>query len=130
MPAVNLSRMLERTVPLCLLLGALGCGAASPAAESGDGDECSSLAKPAVDQALATVEQHASCATDADCVSIQVNTACFDVCSRAVNQAEVNAVKSALASADCREFVAAGCSVTPPPCAPPTGAVCNQGRCE
>lgn len=122
--------MLERGVCLCLLLAALGCGAASPASESGDGDGCQSLAKPAVDQALAAVDQHASCATDADCVSIGVNGACFDVCSRAVNQAEVNAVESALANADCREFVAADCSVVAPPCAPPQPPTCNQGRCE
>lgn len=130
MPIADVSRMLERALPLCLLFAALGCGAASPASESGDNDECSSLAKPAVDQALAAVEQHASCATDADCISIGVNSECFDVCSRAVNQAEVNVVKSALASADCREFVAADCNVITPPCAPPTGPVCNQGRCE
>ena len=130
MSVADVFRMLERVVPLCLLLVALGCGAASPASGSGDGDECSSLAKPAIDQALAAVEQHASCATDADCVSIGVNAACFDVCSRAVNQAEVNAVQAALASADCREFVAADCSVIAPPCAPPMPPTCNQGRCE
>jgi hypothetical protein len=83
-----------------------------------------------VDQALAAVEQHARCTADADCVSIEVGAACFDICTRAVNQAEVNAVNAALASADCTQFLAAGCSVVPPPCAPPLAPRCNQGHCE
>lgn len=126
----SLSSMLERSVGLCMLFAALSCGAASPASEGGDRDGCQSLSKPATDQVLAEIEQHLSCAEDADCVSIGVASACFDHCSRAVNQAGVNAVKSALANADCREFVAADCSVIPPPCAPPSSPICNEGRCE
>lgn len=83
-----------------------------------------------MDQVLAAVEQHAKCSADADCVSIQVGTACFDICTRAVNRTEVNAVNDAMARADCTEFVADDCTVMPPPCAPPGPPVCNQGHCE
>ena len=116
-------------VSLCLLFAALGCAASSPGSGSGD-PECQNLSKPATDQVLAEIEQHLSCTTDADCVSIDVASKCFDHCSRAVSQAGVNAVNSALANADCREFIDEGCSVIPPPCAPPTDPVCNQGHCE
>ena len=135
MLAADVSWVFERGVSgvsLCLLLGALGCSgrSTSPASESGDGDGCQSLSRPATDQVLAEIEQHLSCVADADCISIAVASACFDPCTRAVNQAGVNAVKSALANADCREFIAADCSVIPPPCAPPAPPVCNQGHCE
>lgn len=115
-------------------MGVVACGgsqaSSTPDGAARDGDSCGALAKPAIDQALAVAEQHTACATDADCVSVGMAAACFDVCSRAVNAADVDAIKAALAGADCSEFVAAGCAVTAPPCAPPAAPICNQGRCE
>jgi len=83
-----------------------------------------------VDQALAEVAKHTSCTSDADCVAMGIGSACFDVCTRAVNKNEVEAVNAALARADCTEFKEAGCQVVVPPCVPPMPPACRQGRCE
>ncbi len=112
----------------------VSCAGSQPAHTSGsqpaDPARCSALARPAIDQALAEIAKHTACTTDADCVSIGVGSACFDVCNRAVSKSDVDAVNGLLSKADCQQFQAAGCRVTPPPCAPPQPPKCSQGHCE
>jgi hypothetical protein len=107
-----------------------GTGQTAQTAQSAQGDKCPGLAKPAVDRALAEVANHAACSSDADCVAVGIASACFDVCTRAVNKSEVDAVTAALKNADCGSFTAAGCTVVAPPCAPPKPPTCNAGHCE
>lgn len=117
-----------------VLLSGLSCAGSQtsqgPASQGSDLQRCSALAKPAIDQALAEVAKHASCAADEDCVNVGIGSECFDVCSRAVNKNEVDAVNAALRQADCGEFKASGCQVTVPPCMPPQAPACKQGHCE
>lgn len=117
-----------------LLVGILACsGSQAPTGGSGQStsaEQCAALAKPAIDEALAGIAKHASCTTDDECVNVGVGSACFDVCTRAVNKGEVEAVNAELKEARCGGFTAAGCQVVPPPCAPPQPPVCRDGRCE
>jgi hypothetical protein len=125
---------------LAALLGTLatapGCSgktAASPTSTAGTANDCSAKAKPAFDRAEAAVRAHLECNVDQDCVSLAFATTCFDACSRAVSAAGLEQVKAELAATDAREcqaFEAAGCTVMPPPCVPPSAPVCRQGRCE
>jgi hypothetical protein len=74
---------------------------------------------------------NAGCASAADCVMTNSNTACAGSCSEAVSKGGEAAFQAALAKLDtdyCTGFVPV-CGYTTPKCAAPT-LVCQAGKCQ
>jgi hypothetical protein len=72
-----------------------------------------------------------TCAQDSDCVVIGNTTSCYDACTAIVSVTEkpnVEAAQKEASEKDCAPYTAAGCKVTPPPCAPPRPATCDPQR--
>lgn len=94
---------------------------------------CADSVKAASAVVLDAVEKNRACQTDEDCVSVAVGASCFDACSRSVSKTGVDAVKAASSSAatgPCKGFKQAGCTVTVPPCAPPSPPRCVASLCQ
>jgi hypothetical protein len=121
---------------LAVTLSTAACskGGTAPAPSGGgSGDTCAAEAKAAATTVLDAVAAHRACTTDADCVMVEVNASCFDVCTRAVAHAGVDAVQAARTATEtgaCATFAAHGCKLITPPCAPPAAPTCVSGACE
>lgn len=121
--------------PVCALaLVVSGCSSSpTPGSTGSTGDACTSSANAARERVLSVVEQNRACASDADCVTVNVNATCFDACTRTVNQAGKGAVDRAstlVEASECKAFGDAKCKLEVPPCAPPAPPHCNAGKCE
>lgn len=119
-----------------LLATSAGACASAPdptsSASAAGGESCSDRASSAGSPALAAVDNNRACASDQDCVTVGISSACFDMCTRSVASSGVAAVKAALSDADvqgCKAFVAQGCQKVVPPCMPPAAPVCSNGLC-
>jgi hypothetical protein len=132
-----------RAITAVLLLAAAAltaCSAApppephtsEPGGVAGHATSCDARAEQGKSEVLPVVEQNRACTSDADCVTINVGTNCFDVCSRAVNKQGAAAVEKAEAQVNattCATYKADGCKLIPPPCMAPAPAKCNAGKC-
>ena len=110
------------------------CASASNNApvETTSAPSCEDLATAARKEVSSAIESHAACTQDSDCALDALSAACFDSCSRVVASSGVADVKAARArvnDAQCKEFLARGCKVLVPPCAPPRQPRCNAGAC-
>jgi len=115
------------------IAAALAACSATPDRGTAKEDVCSASQKAATDRVLGVVAANETCASDADCSTVNVNAACFDVCTRSVNQVGKGAVDRVITlveAGECKGFTAAKCSLIPPPCAPPRPSRCVSGKCE
>jgi hypothetical protein len=116
---------------LVIPLLVVGCGSSNEPKNPSVND-CSQLAKPASDKVLSVIEANRACSVDADCMTIALNSACFDQCSASIASSGRDAVDQALAGVgpnECKDFTAAGCKVIAPPCEPPMPPKCTAGKC-
>ncbi len=94
--------------------------------------ECGEHSRPARDKVEAAIAANLTCSSDDDCQLLHIHTACFDACARPVAKAGREAVEQAMSAAsdtECKAFVASGCKVIAPPCAPPEAPACRDGTC-
>jgi hypothetical protein len=138
---------------LCAVALALlgGCDAvADPADSNGDSEAsgrgsdqagsggpvglCTELERRA-SQAVRRVVEDAdlSCMADVDCLIASEDTDCHATCGSLVSTATVSALRSAIDEQNdttCREFAAAGCRLSIPPCSPPLEIACVDAHCR
>ncbi len=113
---------------------ASACATASTApVETTSALSCDELAASARKDVDSAIQSHTACATDADCVEDALSASCFDSCARGVatrGVADVKAARARVNDAQCKEFLARGCKVLIPPCAPPGPPRCVAGACK
>lgn len=124
---------------LALAWGCAGATTGTSGATSSDGGSavgsstsCSGLANAARQEVDAVIESHRSCTQASDCVSVGLSASCFDSCSRSAradSEAARKAAKDKVDKAQCAQFVAQGCKLIIPPCAPPREVACVNGAC-
>jgi len=121
-------RSLLRLLTLCVFGPA--CGSRSV---PGNAATCDARRDSARADIGAVIDAHLACEKDGDCQSIAFSSNCFDSCTRAINAAGVSAVEAAVAKANagaCANYQSDGCSVSIPPCVPPTLPQCVAGKCS
>ncbi len=110
------------------------CATASNApVETTSAPSCDDLANAARKEVSSAIVSHAACTQDSDCVEEALSASCFDSCARGVASSGLSDVKAARArvnDAQCKEFLARGCKVLVPPCAPPRPPRCHAGACS
>lgn len=119
-------------IALIVTLTVIACSPSGGEARTPTVTECGQQATPARDKVNAAVEAHRTCSVDADCMTIEVRTTCFDACTTSIAKSGQAAVEQAMSSAsqdECQAFAAAGCKMIIPPCAPPSPPVCREGKC-
>lgn len=133
----------EVTGAIAVVLSIVACGGASApsssssssaaATSAGDEEECANLLASASADVSRVVVASQACAVHADCIYIDLTTACRDACVGAVaagGEAAVDAVKKEVDRKQCAAFRERGCKKGPiPPCVPPLPPECHEGRC-
>jgi hypothetical protein len=100
------------------------------------GLSCEERAMAARQAVVAVAQAHASCATDADCTSVDISTDCGGDCPYPVNWGGGAAVQAAVADVNagvCKGYQDDGCPYASPSCAyPPADPVCDgsTGTCQ
>lgn len=122
---------------LCLLVSAAAIAACASTSqtpvETTSAPACNDLAASARKEVADAIASGATCSTDADCIETSLGASCFDSCARTVSTsglAAVNAAKSKVDAAQCKQFLDQGCKVLIPPCAPPRPMKCVSGACQ
>jgi hypothetical protein len=124
--------------------GAVACGSsptASPQAASpvasveapAAGEACGAPARQAADRVSAVTSAQRACSADADCIVVPQGASCFDHCTTVIarsGRAALDAVVADVGAHECREFLALGCRIEVPPCAPPGQPSCKAGLCQ
>lgn len=119
-------RHLHRLAAVLFTLALAACASAPPG--EGAGGDCGAKKSAAVERVSKVLEQNSACATSADCVTIPFGNSCFDACTRSVSVAGKAAVEEALHRAE--NNACEGCTLVPPPCAPPSAPTCVAGHCQ
>ncbi len=124
------------------IVGALLFACASsntPATSPTDGgtsstSSCEELASAARSTVSAVIDAHQDCQADADCTLVALSVGnCFDSCSRVVASAsvpDVDAAKTKVSGAQCKDFENKGCKATIPPCVPSQTPHCVKNKCS
>jgi hypothetical protein len=113
-------------------IAVFGCVVTTAKPHTASGQSCQDREGQARAQLNSAVERNLACASDQDCVNVEVQTACFDACTRAVSAKGAADVRAAMDSANggvCRGYDSSGCQRIIPPCAPPRPPACVNGRC-
>lgn len=122
----SLPRLAAAVLAVSWIASLASCAGSPPGA--GQGDDCSAKRTSAIDRVSKVIADNTACASDADCVTVAFGNSCFDACTRTVSKSGAAAVEAALHSPennDCN-----GCTVVPPPCAPPVQPTCVSGHCQ
>jgi hypothetical protein len=108
-----------------------GTGSPPPPADAGAAT-CDERASNAASVVAAAVDAHLTCAADADCQAVSIDSGCHFGCGAIVNAAGVAAVQSAIDGVNaggCSTYASDGCKAFPPPCAPTGLPACVAGEC-
>ena len=93
---------------------------------------CEELQDTARKHVLSAIERNSSCTTDADCTMMEINTLCFDLCWRAVNNRGVGEVQKAMTHVNQtwgKTYEKQGCTRLTHGCLPPPPAICREHVC-
>lgn len=109
--------------------GHIGSAGGGPSADP----SCQRLSS-AASQAVAAAVQQAdrSCSSAADCMAISIDSNCHASCGALVSADGVETVLAEIQEQNattCVDFVADGCGLIVPPCAPPLPTGCVRGTC-
>ncbi|MBN9164926.1 MAG: hypothetical protein BGO98_20965 [Myxococcales bacterium 68-20] len=118
---------------LTFSLTVIACSPSGSEARTPTVTECGEQATPARDKVNAAIEANRTCSVDADCMTIEVRSTCFDACTTSIAKSGQAAVEQAMSSAsqdECQAFAAAGCKLIIPPCMGPVPPVCREGKCS
>lgn len=118
--------------------GSAGTGGAGTGGVSGTGGTvatamCARLAQESADAIAAVVDTaDLSCAVDADCSLVSIDTACHAACGALAGPDGKTQIEAAVAREDqvrCASYETDGCVRLVPPCVPPASFHCGSGTC-